>query len=253
MQEEAQGQGDGPGGEKLPNALAGLQIGLQPAPGGQAEDHGAQGGYEAEGRVAAAVVGERPLAGEEVQEPGVERPCRVRVLVPMRGEAGELVRPVGGDAGPDPVEPRARQRIERERGPVAGEQGDEGDPLLALGSEPEPEEHDVAQADLAQGVLEREIRLGPVEGAEHDAEGHQDDRAPCRVAEHRGGALALRAAAGQRERNEGWMMSWSEQPTHSVWVCWSATKAQKKLPGWLAATRARLSTSAIIKSMTQPR
>ena len=80
------------------------------AAGDQAQDHRRQRGDEAERRVAAAVVRERPLAGEQVEEPGVERPGQVAVLVPVGGEAGHAgaaSRPGTPDRGV--IEVRTRQ------------------------------------------------------------------------------------------------------------------------------------------------
>jgi hypothetical protein len=64
----------------------------------------------------------------------------------------------------------------------------------------EQEEEDVAQPDLGEDVLEREVRLRPVLRSQEDAERDQDEGAPDRMAELRGERLSPRAAAGHRER-----------------------------------------------------
>src|SRR5205823_4754789 len=70
-----------------------------------------------EGGVPAAVERERLVAREQVQEPGVEGPGEVRVLVPMGGEAVVILHRRHGLV----VEVRPRQRVERERRPIADE------------------------------------------------------------------------------------------------------------------------------------
>src|SRR5207245_165108 len=90
----------------------------QPAAGDEAEDHRAERRNETQRAVPAAVIEERLLAREEVHEPGVERPGEVGVLVPMRRESADVVRPARRDAGAGPVKVRARQRLPGERRPV---------------------------------------------------------------------------------------------------------------------------------------
>src|SRR5271155_2722857 len=62
----------------------------------QAEQHGAQRGYEAECEISTAVVQEARCTRQEVQEPDVKCLPEVAVLVPVRGEAGEVVVPIRG-------------------------------------------------------------------------------------------------------------------------------------------------------------
>ena len=66
--------------------------------GDQAQDHGAERGNEAERQIAAAVKHERLDAREEIQEPLVEGVAQVGVLIPMRGEARVVVRPIRRNA-----------------------------------------------------------------------------------------------------------------------------------------------------------
>lgn len=63
--------------------------GKEPSTGDEAEDHGAEGGDEAEGEVSAAVVEEGRGAGKEIQEPEVEGLAEVGVLVPVSCEPVE--------------------------------------------------------------------------------------------------------------------------------------------------------------------
>ena len=80
---------------------------MKPLSGEQAQDHGAQRGDEAQGKVAALVEHERVFAGKQVQEPHVEGLAKVAVLVPVRAKAGVQVMPIGGDADRGVVEVRA--------------------------------------------------------------------------------------------------------------------------------------------------
>ncbi len=157
---------------------------LQPLPCPEAQDHRRQRRDEAERGPAAFVEAERRLAREKVQEPDVERPREVRVLVEVRQEARVEMRPVRGNADARVVEGRRRQRIEDERRPERDEDRRERQRLRANGGERQQEQKRVAEADLCEGVFEGPIRLVTIERPEEDAERHQRDAAPDRVPEH---------------------------------------------------------------------
>ncbi len=160
MNDHAKGEpADAPGDEQLQLLRPGARA-SEHATREQAEDHRRQRRDEVQRQVAAAVVDERPLPREEVEEPLVGPGSEIRVLVPVRGEAGDVVRPVGADADGRGIESRRRQRIERERGPVADEDERGGHELGADAGPAEQEEEDVAEADLRQHVFEREVGLG---------------------------------------------------------------------------------------------
>ena len=74
----------------------------------QPEDHRRERGNEVQRQIAAAVVDKRPLARKQVEEPLVDPGGEVRVLVPVRREAGDVVRPVGADANGRRIESRQR-------------------------------------------------------------------------------------------------------------------------------------------------
>ena len=135
----------------------------QDTAGDQPQDHRRQGGNEAERRVAAAVVPERLGTGEQVEEPDVERPGRVAVLVPVGREAAHQMRPVRRNADSRVIE-IGTHRIGREEGPVAYNESNERQPLHANRPHAQQEEERVAQADLREGVFEREVgRRWPIE------------------------------------------------------------------------------------------
>ncbi len=119
--------------------------------------------------------------GKQVQEPDVEGPRQVRVLVEVREEPGIEVRPVGGHADARVVEVRARQRIRDERGPEADQDRDEHRRLDAQRREGEQEQDRVAEADLGERVFEGPVGLRPFERSQEDAEQDQRDAAPQRV------------------------------------------------------------------------
>src|SRR5215468_10091622 len=60
----------------------------------QSKDHRSERRDEAERRIPAAVERERSFTREKIQEPHVESPRQIRVLVPMRGETAHPMRPV---------------------------------------------------------------------------------------------------------------------------------------------------------------
>src|SRR5262249_47126342 len=166
----------------------------------EAEDHRSERGDEAQRRVAAAIEEERALAREEVQEPRVEGPGEVAVLVPVGLESREEMSPVRRYADGRVVEVGRRQRVEDERRPVADEDGGERDPLVADGPEGEQEQKAVAEPDLGERVLEREVRLRLSHRAQPHAQEHEDERAPEGVGHELALGLARRAPARERER-----------------------------------------------------
>ena len=110
------------------------------------------------------------LAWEEVEEPRVEGPREIRVLVEMREEAAVEMRPASGHANLGVIEARTGQGIQRERGPECHQdRGEHGD-LHAQRCEREQEEERVAETDLRQRVFERPVRLRTFERAQKDAE-----------------------------------------------------------------------------------
>ena len=100
------------------------EIGLEPAAGDEAENHGGEGGYKTECRVTAAVVEERFFAREQIEEPSIERPGEIGVLVPMRGESLQMMRPVRRHARGHPIK-FDRAGVQGERGPIAKHDDDE--------------------------------------------------------------------------------------------------------------------------------
>ena len=148
-----------------------------------------------------AVEAERRLAREQVQEPDVERPRQVRVLVEVREEAGVEVRPVGGHAdaacsrSPAPAADTATNAAQKPTRIAA-----KTATWTRTRRERQQEQERVAEADLRQRVLERPVRLRPLERAQEDAEQDQGDAAPDRVHEHALEGLAPGAAARDRKR-----------------------------------------------------
>ena len=118
----------------------------------------------------------------------------------MREEAGIEVRPVGGDADARVVEVRPRQRIRHERDPEAHQNHGEDCGLDAHRYERQQEQERVAEADLGQRILERPVRLRPLERSQEDAEQHQGDAAPDRVHEQAFECRPTGAAARDRKR-----------------------------------------------------
>ncbi len=169
----------------------------EPLPCPEAQDHRRQRRDEAERGPAAFVESERRLTREEVQEPDVERPREVRVLVEVREESRVEMRPVRRDADARVVEVRRRQRIEDERRPERDEDDRERQRLHANGGERQQEQKRVAEADLREGVFEGPIRLVTIERPQEDAERHQRDAAPDRVPDHAAERLATRRAAAR--------------------------------------------------------
>ena len=206
VEEQASGH-EGSGGEEEA-AERDPGFGLdEPAAGDKAEDHGAEGGDEAEGEIAAVVEEEGLGAGELVEEPDVEGLAEVAVHVPVRREAGEQVAvPIGGDADGGPGEVRSGRGIEGPGEPVADEDGAEGGPEPAEPAEGEKEGEGVAETDLGEGVLKGEVGHGAMDGAKEEAEDDEQEAAPDRVAEHAAeGSAALLAAAqrvGKRDADE---------------------------------------------------
>ena len=146
-------------------------------------------------------------------------------LFQCAGKPGHEVVPVRGNADLGVREIATGQGIGREEPPVADEDREEGDPLDADRAGAQQEEERVAQADLREGVLERAVGLPMADRAEEDA---QEDRAPtparpraassCPVVWPRARRLASEngSATPTRNENDGWIMSWSTQPTHST-------------------------------------
>jgi len=106
--------------------------GDEPLPGDEAEEHGSQGGNEAEGEIASTVEEERGGSRKEIEEPEVEGPSEVRVLVPVRGESLEKMRmPLRRHADLGVVEAGGRKRVESPCEPIEEEDGTERGPLPA--------------------------------------------------------------------------------------------------------------------------
>ena len=127
----------------------------------ETEQHGGEGGDEAEGLIAAAVVLELGLAGEEVEEPLVEVVRGVGVLVPVGGKVfhAVLLRPLRADAVGDKIVGLRRERVEGEQAPVADEDRGQRGELDEEGAVPEQEEEEVAQTDLGDNVFEGPVGL----------------------------------------------------------------------------------------------
>ena len=68
--------------------------------------------------------------------------------------------------------------VEDEGGPVAEEDDDQGDDLVADAAKAEEEQEAVAEANLAESVFESVIGLGLTDGPQEDAEGDEDEGTP---------------------------------------------------------------------------
>ena len=164
---------------------------LEPLAAPQPEDHRRERRDEAQRGPAAAVEAERLEAREEIEEPGVERPGDVRVLVEVREEARIEVRPVRRHADRRVVEIGRRQRIQDERRPEAHEDRGERDRLRAQRRERQQEQERVAEPDLRERVFEGPVGARPIQRAQEDPERDQRDAAPGRVREHPAERLPL--------------------------------------------------------------
>ncbi len=111
----------------------------------EAQDHRRQRGDEAQRRVAAAVARERRLPGKQVQEPRVERPGQVAVLVPVLREPARVVGPVRRHADRAEVKLRAGKRIKGEGPPVSDEDERQRGPLDSSRVKSQHEQKRVAQ------------------------------------------------------------------------------------------------------------
>src|SRR5208337_1030952 len=137
------------------------------------------------------------------------------------------MRPVRGNADGRVVEIRAH-RIGREERPVAHHDGDERNPLHADRPHAQQEEERVAQANLGEGILEREVGLaGPIERRKIPRKTSTSDRQTACAAIlpgdcPRASRLASEngSATPTRNENDGWIMSWSTQPIHSTCDWW---------------------------------
>jgi hypothetical protein len=169
----------------------------------QTEDHRRQRRDEVQREVSAAVEHERPLAREQIQEPLIRDVGDVGVLVPVSREARQVMRPVQRDTDGGRVESRRRQGVQGERRPIPDQDHDRGGPLHCGLRPGQQKQKHVAQADLRQHVLEREVGLGPALRPEKDAERHQRDGANGRVPEQAREGLPFFAPArdGERQRD----------------------------------------------------
>src|SRR5262249_2462971 len=87
------------------------------------------------------------------------------VLVPVGGEAGEVVRPRRRRPGRGVVEVGPRQQVEGERRPVADQNQHQRRPAPPGCRQPEQEQRQVAEPDLRERVLESEAGPRPPTGA----------------------------------------------------------------------------------------
>src|SRR5207237_909411 len=131
---------------------------LEQAAGKEAEDHGDESRNEAERLVSATVMRERLLAREEIQKPLVEVSGEIRVLVPVRGDSVQVL-PVRIDAYGPVVESCGRQRVEQEGQPVDHQERAGRDGLDSRSTTGQEEQEEIAQPDLRQRILEREVGL----------------------------------------------------------------------------------------------
>ena len=117
-----------------------------------------------------------------------------------------MVRPVGRHADRRVVEAGGRQRIERERRPVADQDHRQRDPLARAAGTRQQEQERVAQADLRQRVLEREVGLRSRLRRRKTPSSDQDERPPERVRSMRptpGPGAARLAIENGRPRRPG--------------------------------------------------
>src|SRR5271163_2175012 len=200
MEDEPECDEDDTRDQELADGLPGRRS-LEPLPCKQAQDHGAQRGDKAQGKVAAVVEHEWVFARKEVQEPHIEGLPKVAVLIPVGAKPGVEVMPIGGHANRGVVEIRAGSRIERPGQPISKKEGAERNPLVAGWPEGQQEEKGIAQADLRQRVFKSEVCLAAVERTKKDAQRDQQQRSPDGMAEHPGkwSALALAAPDGVGE------------------------------------------------------
>lgn len=149
----------------------------------KSERHGGERGDEVQCLIAAGVEDERLRARKEIQEPDVERRCKVCVLFPMRGEAGE-VRPFGGDADGFPIEVRRRQRMQCEGQPVGDEQTGGDHPRRARAGEGDEEKERIAEPDLREHIGKDPVGLLALGRREKHREQHEQHRTPDGVTKH---------------------------------------------------------------------
>ncbi len=114
----AEADSDRAGNEK-PLHWDGRRRSAKPASGDQAQNHRAQSRNEAEGQITALVVDKRLRSWKQVEKPLIESMSQVAVLVPMRGEAAEVVTPVRGHADCRVIEIAPGAGYKRPSQPVA--------------------------------------------------------------------------------------------------------------------------------------
>jgi len=163
--EEVEGEaGDDEAGGELEVAADGC-LGAEELAGDEAQEHGGKRWDKAEGAVAAAMGDVGFWTREEIEEPGIEGDQEVVGFPPMGSE---------GLTG---------KWIESPGGPIAEEDGGDGEPLRARFGAAEEEERGVAETDLGECVFKGEVGLFGVCGAQEDAHQDEDEAAPEGVAE----------------------------------------------------------------------
>src|SRR6202021_3263562 len=110
-----------PGDQKSAQFFFFRSFGLEPLSGEQSHNHGAERGNKTQRRPTALIKDKRILARKEVQEPNVEGPREVGVLVPMREKSGVEMMPVWWNSDPGVVHLRTWSGIQRESRPKANQ------------------------------------------------------------------------------------------------------------------------------------
>ncbi len=177
------------GDEKSPD---GSVVVFDPGACDEAEDHGGDGGDEVEGGVAAEPADVRGGAGEVIQEPDVEGPACVAVVVPVGKKSVEVVSPACWDVPGGGVGVRGDDGVEGVDEPVQDDEGGKGGHARAGAAEGEGEHGKVGQAHLREGFIEGPERHLAVEAADEDAETDESEGTPEGVPGH----LTWRVAFG---------------------------------------------------------
>src|SRR5258706_6518369 len=149
----------------------------------QPKYHRGQSGNKAEGGISAAVKSERFLTRKQVQKPGVESPCQIAVLVPVRRKPSPQMRPVLRHPNLRIIK-RSRQGIERERRPIAGQNHREGYPMVPSWPQRQQEKKHITQTNLAESILERPVGLRTADRSQKDSQQNEREGPPQGVQDH---------------------------------------------------------------------
>ena len=184
--------------------------------GRETEDHQRERRDEVERVVALLVEGEGLVAGEEVEEPGVEAVAWVGVEVPVGEQAGRVVCPtLGLDCGEI-----GGRRGDREPRPPGDEDTRSRAGLHEQAAVPEQEQEYVAETNLGDDVLEGPVGMPRVVRTQEHAEQNEDEGAGGSMAEHSplavAEALAFPVRVGHRDANHEHERRLDQIPEHAA-------------------------------------